>query len=130
MSKVAIYPGGTGFFRRFIGISLGFLVGVLGHLGFGIYSRLFRYFRCFGQSGGLVSRQGIGGVACETVKVLFHHPHGIMYSIDKYNELHINMTSRRYKSVSNRQQISLLPPSIEDYVHETNPVRAIDAYVD
>ena len=53
-----------------------------------------------------------------------------MYSIDKYNELHINMTSRRYKSVSNRQQISLLPPSIEDYVHETNPVRAIDAYVD
>ena len=53
-----------------------------------------------------------------------------MYSIDKYNELHINMTSRRYKSVSNRPQISLLPPSIEDYVNETNPVRAIDAYVD
>ena len=52
-----------------------------------------------------------------------------MYSIDKYNELHINMTSRRYKSVSNRQQISLLPPSIEDYVQETNPVRVIDAYV-
>ena len=67
--------------------------------------------------------------AYETVKVLFHHPYVIMYSIDKYNELHINMTSRRYKSVSNRQQISLLPPSIEDYVHETNPVRAIDAYV-
>lgn len=40
------------------------------------------------------------------------------------------MTSRRYKSGSNRQQLSLLPPSIEDYVHETNPVRAIDAYVD
>jgi transposase len=40
------------------------------------------------------------------------------------------MASRRYKSASNRQQISLLPPSIEDYVHETNPVRAIDAYVD
>ena len=39
------------------------------------------------------------------------------------------MLSRRYKTVSNRQQISLLPPSIEDYVHETNPVRAIDAYV-
>jgi len=53
-----------------------------------------------------------------------------MYFIDKYNELHINMTSRRYKSVSNRQQISLLPPSIEDYVHETNSVRAIDAYVE
>jgi transposase len=41
-----------------------------------------------------------------------------------------SMTSRRYKSVSNRLQISLLPPSIEDYVLETNPVRAIDAYVD
>jgi hypothetical protein len=40
------------------------------------------------------------------------------------------VTSRRYKSVSNRQQISLLPPSIEDYVHETNSVRAIDAYVE
>ena len=39
------------------------------------------------------------------------------------------MTSRRYKAVSNRHQISLLPPSIEDYVPETNPVRAIDAYV-
>jgi transposase len=65
----------------------------------------------------------------ETVKVLFHQPHDIMHFIDKYNELYINMTSRRYKTVSNRQQISLLPPSIEDYVHETNPVRAIDAYV-
>ena len=69
------------------------------------------------------------GFAIETVKVLFHQSHDIMYSIDKYNELHIKMTSRRYKTVSNRQQISLLPPSIEDYVHETNPVRAIDAYV-
>ena len=69
------------------------------------------------------------GIALETVKVLFHQSHDIMYSIDKYNELHIKMTSRRYKTVSNRQQISLLPPSIEDYVHETNPVRAIDAYV-
>jgi transposase len=53
-----------------------------------------------------------------------------MYAIDKYYELQINMTSRRYKSVSSRQQTSLLPPSIEGYVHETNPVRAIDAYVD
>ncbi len=53
-----------------------------------------------------------------------------MYSIDKYNELYIDMTSRRYKPVSNRQQISLLPPSLEDHVHETNPVRAIDAYVE
>ena len=39
------------------------------------------------------------------------------------------MTSRRYKAVTNRGQISLLPPRIEDYVQETNPVRAIDAYV-
>ena len=39
------------------------------------------------------------------------------------------MTSRRYKAVTNRGQITLLPPSIEDYVQETNPVRAIDAYV-
>jgi transposase len=53
-----------------------------------------------------------------------------MYSIDKYNKLHINMASCRYKFVSNGQQISLLPPRIEDYVHETNPVRAIDDYVD
>jgi len=53
----------------------------------------------------------------------FYQSHDIMHSIDKYNELHINMTSRRYKSVSNRQQISLLPASIEDYVHETNPAR-------
>ena len=40
------------------------------------------------------------------------------------------MTSRRYESVSDRQQVSLLPPSMEDYVHETNSVRAIDAYVE
>ena len=26
--------------------------------------------------------------------------------------------------------MSLLPPSIADYVHETNSVRAIDAYVE
>lgn len=37
--------------------------------------------------------------------------------------------SRRYKAVANRQQISLLPPRIGDYVHGTNPVRAIDAYL-
>jgi hypothetical protein len=73
--------------------------------------------------------ESIYGFALETVKVLFHQLHDIMYSIDKYNELYINMISRRYKTVSNWQQISLLPPSIEDYVHETNPVRAIDAYV-
>jgi len=72
----------------------------------------------------------MSGYAIETVKVLFHYPHGIMYFIDKYNELPIKVTSRRYKSVSSRQQISLLPPSIEDYVHETNSVRAIDAYVE
>jgi hypothetical protein len=39
------------------------------------------------------------------------------------------MASRRFKAVSNRYQISLLSPSIEDYVQETNPVRAIDVYV-
>lgn len=39
------------------------------------------------------------------------------------------MTKRRYKIGDDREQLSLLPPSIEDYVHSKNPVRAIDAYV-
>ena len=38
--------------------------------------------------------------------------------------------SRRYKAGANRQQNSLLPPSLEDYVLLDNPVRGIDAYVD
>lgn len=40
------------------------------------------------------------------------------------------MSDRRYKSGPSREQGYLLPPHIEDYVSETNPVRAIDAYVD
>lgn len=37
--------------------------------------------------------------------------------------------SRRYKQGENRQQISLLPSSLDDYVSEGNHVRAIEAYV-
>ena len=40
------------------------------------------------------------------------------------------MTVRRYKTGLNRQQSSLLPERIEDYVDDSNPIRAIDAYVD
>lgn len=40
------------------------------------------------------------------------------------------MSDRRYKSGTPREQGFLLPPSVEDYVSLTNPVRAIDAYVD
>ena len=40
------------------------------------------------------------------------------------------MMKRRYKTGTARDQISLLPPRIEDYVSENAPVRAIDAYVD
>jgi len=40
------------------------------------------------------------------------------------------MTTHRYKAVINRHQPSLFPPSMEDYVTEENPVRAIDAYVE
>lgn len=40
------------------------------------------------------------------------------------------MTKRRYKEVINRHQITLFPPSMEDYVTQENPVRAIDAYVE
>ncbi len=47
--KVNIYPGDSGFFRRFIGF--GFFVGALSNLIFDIDGRLFGYFRylgCFG----------------------------------------------------------------------------------
>lgn len=37
---------------------------------------------------------------------------------------------RKYKKGVDRQQFMLLPPSVEDYVTEDNPVRAIDVYVD
>jgi len=39
------------------------------------------------------------------------------------------MANRNYKVGQNRFQTALLPPSIDDYVSESNPVRAIDAYV-
>jgi len=38
--------------------------------------------------------------------------------------------ARRYKQGAARTQDALLPPRAEDYVSETNLVRAIDAYVD
>ena len=40
------------------------------------------------------------------------------------------MTKRSYKIGHSREQVSLLPPCVEDYVGRDNPVRAIDAYVD
>ncbi len=40
------------------------------------------------------------------------------------------MSRRRYKKGIDRQQASLLPPRVDDYVAEDNPVRAIDAYVE
>lgn len=39
------------------------------------------------------------------------------------------MTNRIYKTGQNREQLSLLPARIEDYVGSDNPVRAIEAYV-
>jgi transposase len=40
------------------------------------------------------------------------------------------MAKHSYKIGHSREQISLLPPCIEDYVGHDNPVRAIEAYVD
>ncbi|CCD92954.1 transposase [Bradyrhizobium sp. ORS 375] len=40
------------------------------------------------------------------------------------------MTNRPFKSGESREQASLFPPRIEDYVSLDNPVRAIDGYVD
>jgi len=40
------------------------------------------------------------------------------------------MACRQYKVGVDRQQVMLLPPSLEEYVSETNAVRAIDAYVE
>jgi len=40
------------------------------------------------------------------------------------------MSERRYKMGADRRQSMLMPPSIEEYVSETNVVRAIDAYVE
>jgi transposase len=39
------------------------------------------------------------------------------------------MTNRTFKSGKNREQPSLLPARVEDYVDRANPVRAIEAYV-
>ena len=39
------------------------------------------------------------------------------------------MTNRTYKAGANREQASLLPPRIDDYVGSDNPVRAIESYV-
>jgi transposase len=39
------------------------------------------------------------------------------------------MTNRTFKSGISREQASLLPPRLDDYVGPDNPVRAIDAYV-
>ena len=40
------------------------------------------------------------------------------------------MPERRYRQVQSRSQMMLLPPCLDDYVSEHNPVRAIDAFVD
>ncbi len=40
------------------------------------------------------------------------------------------METRRYKQGISRQQGMLLPPRIEEYITEDNPVRAIDVYID
>jgi transposase len=39
------------------------------------------------------------------------------------------MTNRTFKSGVSREQFSLLPPRVEDYVGPDNPVRAIEGYV-
>lgn len=39
------------------------------------------------------------------------------------------MTNRSFKAGASREQASLLPPRIEDYVGADNPVRAIEGYV-
>ena len=39
------------------------------------------------------------------------------------------MTNRTYKAGASREQASLLPPRVEDYVGPDNPVRAIESYV-
>src|SRR5438105_127768 len=39
------------------------------------------------------------------------------------------MTNRTFKAGASREQASLLPPRVEDYVAADNPVRAIESYV-
>jgi transposase len=40
------------------------------------------------------------------------------------------MTNRTFKSGVSREQVSLLPPRVEDYVAKDNPVRAIESFVE
>ena len=40
------------------------------------------------------------------------------------------MTNRTFKTGVSREQVSLLPPRVEDYVARDNPVRAIESYVE
>lgn len=40
------------------------------------------------------------------------------------------MTNRTFKTGVSREQVSLLPPRVEDYVDRKNPVRAIECYVE
>ena len=40
------------------------------------------------------------------------------------------MTNRTFKAGVSREQVSLLPPRVEDYVEKDNPVRAIETYVE
>src|SRR5438045_2371989 len=40
------------------------------------------------------------------------------------------MTNRAFKAGASREQASLLPPRVEDYVAADNPVRAIECYVE
>lgn len=40
------------------------------------------------------------------------------------------MRKRKYKTGTDRNQGFLLPPSVDDYVSQENPVRAIDSYVE
>ena len=40
------------------------------------------------------------------------------------------MTNRTFKFGASREQTSLLPPRVEDYVGPDNPVRAIEGYVE
>jgi transposase len=39
------------------------------------------------------------------------------------------MTNRTFKTGASREQVSLLPPRVDDYVGPNNPVRAIESYV-
>src|SRR5256714_13778221 len=39
------------------------------------------------------------------------------------------MTNRTFKAGVSREQASLLPPRVEDYVAADNPVRAFESYV-